>query len=280
MWGAAYGSVRGHPRYGRGARDPAGARRRPGRAALPAPRRAARRGPRYVDALGVRGGPAGGHPRAGLARGPHGPGPAGPGRGPDGPGGRLGMRGRRGVLAAAAGGPLGSGRLSAFGPVWWQAGAATVLWGACVGVPTALAVRAWGGGRRPKPLPLPAPAPANADAAASATTPATASVGAGAGAGAGAGEGAGAAAGSGSPSTVRRSRRQRLTRRAPARSGAARRRPGDEIHRQARPRHPGRHGEGRRPGPGPRPGRRPGLRTVRLPPGGVGVLPAAAVPQA
>ncbi|MEU7071089.1 DUF6350 family protein [Streptomyces narbonensis] len=94
------------------------------------------------------------------------------------------------VLAAAAGGPLGSGRLSAFGPVWWQAGAATVLWGACVGVPTALAVRAWGRrALRPKPLPLPAPAPANADAAASATTPATASVGAGAGAGAAAGFG-------------------------------------------------------------------------------------------
>ncbi|MFJ5094361.1 DUF6350 family protein [Streptomyces sp. NPDC088557] len=48
------------------------------------------------------------------------------------------------VLACAAGGPLGSGRLSAFGPVWWQAGAAAVLWGACAGVPTALGVRAWG----------------------------------------------------------------------------------------------------------------------------------------
>ncbi|MFE3072124.1 DUF6350 family protein [Streptomyces sp. NPDC059247] len=48
------------------------------------------------------------------------------------------------VLACAAGGPLGSGRLSAFGPVWWQAGAAAVLWGACAGVPTALCVRAWG----------------------------------------------------------------------------------------------------------------------------------------
>ncbi|MER8234077.1 DUF6350 family protein [Streptomyces sp. NPDC094049] len=48
------------------------------------------------------------------------------------------------VLACAAGGPLGSGRLSAFGPVWWQTGAAAVLWGACAGVPTALGVRAWG----------------------------------------------------------------------------------------------------------------------------------------
>ncbi|MGW6394556.1 cell division protein PerM [Streptomyces sp. NPDC055103] len=89
------------------------------------------------------------------------------------------------VLAAAAGGPLGSGRLSAFGPVWWQAGAATVLWGACVGVPVALTVRAWGRrALRPKPLPLPVPAPGSAPA--SVSVPASASVGAGAGAGTGA----------------------------------------------------------------------------------------------
>ncbi|MET9676794.1 DUF6350 family protein, partial [Streptomyces sp. NPDC006482] len=87
------------------------------------------------------------------------------------------------VLAAAAGGPLGSGRLSAFGPVWWQAGAATALWGACVGVPTALGVRAWGRrALRPKPLPLPVPAPAPAPAPA--TVPASASAGAGAALGA------------------------------------------------------------------------------------------------
>ncbi|MFF2570047.1 DUF6350 family protein [Streptomyces sp. NPDC058084] len=48
------------------------------------------------------------------------------------------------VLAAAAGGPLGSGRLAVFGPVWWQTGTAAVLWSMGVGVPTALAVRAWG----------------------------------------------------------------------------------------------------------------------------------------
>ncbi|MFG3346755.1 DUF6350 family protein [Streptomyces sp. NPDC048018] len=48
------------------------------------------------------------------------------------------------LLAAAAGGPLGSGRLTVFGPVWWQAGAAAVLWAMGVGLPTALAVRAWG----------------------------------------------------------------------------------------------------------------------------------------
>ncbi|MER8042415.1 DUF6350 family protein [Streptomyces sp. NPDC094032] len=55
------------------------------------------------------------------------------------------------LLAAAAGGPLGPGRLAAFGPVWWQAGAAAVLWGSALGVPTALAVRAWGlRGRGPR----------------------------------------------------------------------------------------------------------------------------------
>ncbi|WP_329116976.1 cell division protein PerM [Streptomyces sp. NBC_01353] len=47
------------------------------------------------------------------------------------------------LLAALAGGPLGSGRLSAFGPVWWQTGAAAVLWCAALGVPTALGVRVW-----------------------------------------------------------------------------------------------------------------------------------------
>ncbi|MEV4941098.1 cell division protein PerM [Streptomyces zaomyceticus] len=48
------------------------------------------------------------------------------------------------VLAGAAGGPLGTGRLAVFGPVWWQVGAATVLWGVCIGVPVSLGVRAWG----------------------------------------------------------------------------------------------------------------------------------------
>ncbi|MEV6249101.1 DUF6350 family protein [Streptomyces sp. NPDC051742] len=84
------------------------------------------------------------------------------------------------VLAGAAGGPLGAGRLSAFGPVWWQAGAATVLWGVCAGVPTALGVRAWGRrGLRPKPLPaarpaavpVPAVAPVSASVTATATAP-------------------------------------------------------------------------------------------------------------
>ncbi|MEU9862581.1 DUF6350 family protein [Streptomyces sp. NPDC047971] len=79
------------------------------------------------------------------------------------------------LLAAAAGGPLGSGRLSAFGPVWWQTGAATVLWCAALGVPAALGVRAWvRRGAKPErsvpepeavplaPLAAPVPAPAAA----------------------------------------------------------------------------------------------------------------------
>ncbi|MEV4948185.1 DUF6350 family protein [Streptomyces sp. NPDC053755] len=62
------------------------------------------------------------------------------------------------LLAAAAGGPLGSGRLSAFGPVWWQTGAAAVLWSAAPGLPTALAVRAWARrGLKPTPVPVPLP---------------------------------------------------------------------------------------------------------------------------
>ncbi|MFF3321441.1 DUF6350 family protein [Streptomyces sp. NPDC002889] len=47
------------------------------------------------------------------------------------------------ALTAAAGGPLGTGRLSAFGPVWWQAGAAALAWTAGIGVPVALGLRAW-----------------------------------------------------------------------------------------------------------------------------------------
>lgn len=83
------------------------------------------------------------------------------------------------VLAGAAGGPLGSGRLSAFGPMWWQAGAAAVLWGACVGLPVTLGVRAWGRrvprSRRPRPAPV--PAAASGAATAGATLPAAAASG-------------------------------------------------------------------------------------------------------
>lgn len=47
------------------------------------------------------------------------------------------------ALAAAAGGPLGSGRLAALGPVWWRTGAAALAWTALLGIPGALALRAW-----------------------------------------------------------------------------------------------------------------------------------------
>jgi hypothetical protein len=47
------------------------------------------------------------------------------------------------LLAAASGGPLGTGRLSEFGPVWWLTGGAALLWTAGPGVPLALALRAW-----------------------------------------------------------------------------------------------------------------------------------------
>ncbi|MFB6637510.1 DUF6350 family protein [Streptomyces chartreusis] len=47
------------------------------------------------------------------------------------------------VLATLSGGPLGVGALARFGPVWWQAGAATLGWVAVVAVPVAVLVRGW-----------------------------------------------------------------------------------------------------------------------------------------
>lgn len=47
------------------------------------------------------------------------------------------------VLAAAAGGALGTGVLASFGPLWWLTGPAAFLWAAAVGVPVALALHAW-----------------------------------------------------------------------------------------------------------------------------------------
>ncbi|MGW2381393.1 cell division protein PerM [Streptomyces sp. NPDC001658] len=47
------------------------------------------------------------------------------------------------ALAALAGGPLGVGALSRFGPVWWQTGGAALAWIAATAVPTALGLRAW-----------------------------------------------------------------------------------------------------------------------------------------
>ncbi|MEV6785745.1 hypothetical protein AB0M96_25555, partial [Streptomyces sp. NPDC051098] len=37
----------------------------------------------------------------------------------------------------------GTGRLTAFGPVWWLTGAAALVWSALVAVPVALGLRAW-----------------------------------------------------------------------------------------------------------------------------------------
>lgn len=47
------------------------------------------------------------------------------------------------ALAAAAGGPLGTGALAEFGPVWWLTGAAALAWTVLLGVPVALLLRAW-----------------------------------------------------------------------------------------------------------------------------------------
>nr|WP_308377815.1 DUF6350 family protein [Streptomyces sp. ISL-98] len=47
------------------------------------------------------------------------------------------------TLAALAGGPLGVGDLTQFGPVWWRTGAAALVWTVALGVPGALTLRAW-----------------------------------------------------------------------------------------------------------------------------------------
>ncbi|MFF5843472.1 cell division protein PerM [Streptomyces massasporeus] len=47
------------------------------------------------------------------------------------------------VLAGLSGGSLGTGVLSRFGPVWWQAAAATLAWLGLLAIPTAVGVRAW-----------------------------------------------------------------------------------------------------------------------------------------
>ncbi|GAA3953368.1 DUF6350 family protein [Streptomyces marokkonensis] len=49
------------------------------------------------------------------------------------------------LLAALAGGPLGGGALARFGPVWWQAGGATLAWVTVVAVPVAVGARVWWG---------------------------------------------------------------------------------------------------------------------------------------
>ncbi|MER5635247.1 cell division protein PerM [Streptomyces nitrosporeus] len=47
------------------------------------------------------------------------------------------------LLAAASGGPLGTGALAEFGPVWWLTGLAASVWTAVFGVPGALLIRVW-----------------------------------------------------------------------------------------------------------------------------------------
>ncbi|MEE1793666.1 DUF6350 family protein [Streptomyces sp. BE308] len=47
------------------------------------------------------------------------------------------------VLMAMAGGPLGTGALADFGPVWWLTGPAALAWTAVIGVPLALLLRVW-----------------------------------------------------------------------------------------------------------------------------------------
>ncbi|NYE42511.1 hypothetical protein HEB29_003522 [Streptomyces fulvorobeus] len=47
------------------------------------------------------------------------------------------------LLTAVSGGPMGSGRLAEFGPVWWLVGPAALVWTALLGVPVALLLRSW-----------------------------------------------------------------------------------------------------------------------------------------
>lgn len=47
------------------------------------------------------------------------------------------------LMAAAAGGPLGTHALARFGPVWWLTGAAALVWTMALAVPLALLLRAW-----------------------------------------------------------------------------------------------------------------------------------------
>ncbi|MET9440018.1 DUF6350 family protein [Streptomyces sp. NPDC006610] len=79
------------------------------------------------------------------------------------------------VLAGLAGGPLGNGALSRFGPVWWQVGAAALVWTVAAAVPVAVTAQVLRGGRNavaaglgprrprrrktPRTLPRPTPPP-------------------------------------------------------------------------------------------------------------------------
>lgn len=57
------------------------------------------------------------------------------------------------LLAAWAGGPLGDAALAELGPVWWQAGGATLVWVGVVAVPVAVVLRAWWGRRAAPEVP-------------------------------------------------------------------------------------------------------------------------------
>ncbi|MFG3531542.1 DUF6350 family protein [Streptomyces sp. NPDC047917] len=97
------------------------------------------------------------------------------------------------VLAAAAGGPLGTRALAEFGPVWWLTGVAALAWTALLGVPGALLLRAWrlrepgvptdgetageaAGNPRPEPVPASMAVSASAPVSAPASAPASAPV--------------------------------------------------------------------------------------------------------
>ncbi|MEU5398795.1 DUF6350 family protein [Streptomyces sp. NPDC005963] len=47
------------------------------------------------------------------------------------------------AMAAASGGSLGTGRMTHFGPVWWQSGGAALLWSAVIAVPVSVLLRMW-----------------------------------------------------------------------------------------------------------------------------------------
>lgn len=55
----------------------------------------------------------------------------------------LGCAAGTALLTAVAGGPLGTGALREFGPVWWLAGPAALVWTSGIGVPAALLLRLW-----------------------------------------------------------------------------------------------------------------------------------------
>ncbi|MEU8697384.1 DUF6350 family protein [Streptomyces sp. NPDC048680] len=80
------------------------------------------------------------------------------------------------LLAAAAGGRLGTRALAEFGPVWWLTGAAALAWTVALGVPVALLLRAWRLRVRTAPEEPTAEATPGANTAAASTETTTAEV--------------------------------------------------------------------------------------------------------